>query len=305
MIAPREQERILVVALRQERQRLMEVFAGPVFPGWEVLEADSLEAALSVLESIACDVVLVDQGVCRPGFGPELASLGSGCETALLVLADAEPEVVAEALEHGARQWLPREEALNHPGLLLAALHQARRWNRLAQECRLAGEALQECRRQVNRLVGLLWEAGPVDTRTRWFTQRYMLERLQEEVARAERYRTPLAVALGFAASGSPDRPSPILGMADRLARAKRRADVVGHYGRDGFMLLLTHTSKEGAVACCRRLKDLLEQPPHPVIAYFGVASLSPQTPSARSLLSQAEGCLEKARTAGSDRVVY
>jgi PleD family two-component response regulator len=43
----------------------------------------------------------------------------------------------------------------------------------------------------------MLWQASPTAGRTRWFSQRHMMERLEEEVARADRHGTPLSVILG------------------------------------------------------------------------------------------------------------
>ena len=44
--------------------------------------------------------------------------------------------------------------------------------------------------------------------------------------------------------------------------RSKRRCDVAGQYGPQGFMLLLPQTPPEGAVHFCRRLQGLLDDVP-------------------------------------------
>src|SRR5438132_1402068 len=64
------------------------------------------------------------------------------------------------------------------------------------------GEALGECRRQVRRLVTLLWAQSPTESHPRWFTQRHMMERLHEEIARTQRHGSPLAVVLGEVRAG-------------------------------------------------------------------------------------------------------
>ena len=95
------------------------------------------------------------------------------------------------------------------------------------------------------------------------------------------------------------------------IAKAKRRCDVIGQYGMSGFMLLMVHTPKPGALTCCRRLQKILEQTAAekaanktPARAYFGIAGSQSETTSAKSLLRCAEENLEMARTGLHDRVV-
>jgi diguanylate cyclase (GGDEF)-like protein len=182
---------------------------------------------------------------------------------------------------------------------------------------RQVGEALQECRRQVRRLVSLLWGLSPTEAHPRWFTQRHMMERLQEEIARAQRYDAPLSVVLGEVRVGHgallpPDGPQLTAWTADRVTRGKRRTDVAGQYGPGGFLLLLAQTPTAGAVVCCRRLRGMLEDgpghnsaPPGPVEASFGISSYDTAHPNAQSLLGRAEECLERARDGDNGRVVF
>src|SRR2546429_442418 len=58
-------------------------------------------------------------------------------------------------------------------------------------------EELGAATRRIERLAGMLWEAVPGQGRAPWFPQRYMLERLEEELARAQRHGGPLSVVLG------------------------------------------------------------------------------------------------------------
>src|SRR5262249_61141364 len=108
-------------------------------------------------------------------------------------------------------------------------------------------EALEEARRQVSWLVNLLWETVPGEGRARWFTQRYMLERLEEEVVRTQRYGGPLSVVLGEV-EGPPgaklsedEAGQAATWVVEQISRVKRRSDVAGQYALQGFMLLLPH----------------------------------------------------------------
>src|SRR5947207_1498910 len=88
------------------------------------------------------------------------------------------------------------------------------------------------------------WEVRAAGGRSRWLTQRHALERLDEEVARAERHGTPLSLALAEVQAlrppGAPGRDELPLTAAvgEQVASAIRRGDVAGRYGPAGFLLL-------------------------------------------------------------------
>src|SRR5262249_14821593 len=155
-----------------------------------------------------------------------------------------------------------------HPQLLAAALQQTSRWGELHRRVRLATDRLQECRGQVSRLVAMLWESAPLEANARWFTQRHMMERLHEEIDRSARHGIPFSVVLGEVRvrTDSPLKSVERVHMAalaaEGIGRVKRRCDVVGQYGPEGFMVLLANTSEEGAVAFCRRLEQELAEEP-------------------------------------------
>src|SRR5207249_255194 len=139
--------------------------------------AGSLMHGRFVLQHQPCDVLVVDEHF-HYGDEPALTWLAAQHRAPVLLLSDAGVECATLALEQGANHWLSRRLALRHPPLLAAALRQCVELGDLRRRARLAGEALYDCRRQVNRLVGMLWEASPADSRTRWLPQRHMLERL-------------------------------------------------------------------------------------------------------------------------------
>ena len=85
------------------------------------------------------------------------------------------------ALREGMNHWLPREVAAREPAVLSETLYHVALLGEAQRRARVAGDALQEARRQVSRLVSLLWEATP-SAGPRWFTQRHMMERLYQEV---------------------------------------------------------------------------------------------------------------------------
>lgn len=278
--------RALLAATAPEMEDLRRPFADAALAGWQVIEADTWERAHFVLHHDSCDVLLADEGL-RPG--PDgLGWLAAPRQTPVVLLTRPAAETVAEALAAGADVWLPRDLALAHPRLLAAALDRAVRGGDLRRHLRRACTSLQESRCHAGRLADLLWQSTPRDPRAGWFTHRHMLERLQEEVARTARYRTPFSVILGEV------RPCATAWTAERIARAKRRCDVAGQYGPHGFMLLLTNTPEERAATVRRRLQETLAR--DAVAAALGIAGCSDGLATSPGILRRAEEDLESVR---------
>ncbi len=309
-----ERRRALVAATRANRTPLCDLFAAGRVEGWEACEAESFEEARFVLQHDPCDVLVVDHSLYRPEDSAGLSWLAGQQQAPVTFLAGPDASLITNALEHGVSQWLPRELALSHPSLLAAVLNQAASKGDLRRSNRLLGEALQECRRQVRRLVTLLWGLSPIERHARWYTQRHMMERLQEELSRTERYGSPLSLVVGEVYWGDADAPPEAQQLAawtaECVTRSKRRTDIAGQYGPNGFLLLLAHANERAALVCCRRLQEVLEAtaghaaaPPGPVRAYLGVSSYSAALTSAKSLLGRAEEALERAKTDGRVRV--
>jgi len=296
MPANLEPRRVLLAALDGDRPNLLGPFAAGQVPGWDALEAGSLDKARFLLRTAPCDAVLLDGGLYRAEGAEGLAWLAGPERASVLVLAEADPDLILGALERGAAAWLPRDLALAQPVLLGAALRRVARLGDLERRADASARDLHDCRRQVGRLAGLLWEARPGEGPTDWYSQRHMLQRLDEEVARARRHGGPLTVVLGEVQPGGEGAEA-----AERLGRAKRRCDVAGRYGLHGFMVLLPRGGEAEALGCCRRLRALLERPAEggpapPLLAWFGVAGFSPAAATVQALLSRAEERLEKAR---------
>jgi diguanylate cyclase (GGDEF)-like protein len=310
-----ERRRVLIAAAPAELAALAAPFANGLVEGWEASEADTFEQARFLTQHETSDVLLLDHSLLRAEDADALDWL-SRQQQPVAYLAGSDPAALTAVLEHGASGWLPRELALAQPALLTATLNQAAARGDQRRNHRRLGEALQECRRQVRRLVTLLWAQSPSESHPHWFTQRHMMERLQEEIARTQRHGTPLAVVLGEVRAGADsllpiDAPQVAAWTADRVSRTKRRTDVAGQYGPGGFILLLSHTAAAGAAVCCRRLRGVLEgggtqaAAPGPVAAYFGISSYDTARASAKSLLGRAEECLERARSDENGRVVF
>jgi GGDEF domain-containing protein len=295
---------VLVAARDQEWAALTRAFAADRLRGWEARQATDFPQAQFLLQHGACDVLLLD-GVSFPGQeGEALARLAARRKVPVVVLAGCETPGTAEDGEEDGNLRLPRDLALDHPALLDEALRAADRCRRLRGDLDRAAEEVREWRQRADRLAALLWEAAPADGHGQWCSQRSLMGRLQEELARAERRQGSFSVVVGDVPA-DPD-PAARTGVVDRITQGKRRSDVAGQYGPYGFLLLLPDTGDAGAVACCRRLQGLLRRhpadtsagpgPASPHVA-FGIASY-PAAGSATGLLSRAEERLQEARGA-------
>jgi diguanylate cyclase (GGDEF)-like protein len=313
MISPQKTRRVLLVGHDSDVENLL---AERPASGWDTAAADSSAAAAFIQQSHGCELVLATQTHYRHERLEGIGWLARQQTAPILLLADLCPAEVAQAYERGVSLWLPRQEALQHPRLLTGAMLRLALWAELQTRDVATRESLDQCHRQVDRLVALLWRAGPLDMDRHWYTHRHMLERLNEELARANRHGTPLTIALGevqtqSVQSGCLDSPDLVEWLADRLVARKRSCDIIGQYGRNRFLLLMTHTPLAGGINCCRRLHQYLENegasdtaPRQTLRAYFGVAGHSPEARTAQRLLRYAEEHLDAAKHSCQERIV-
>jgi PleD family two-component response regulator len=306
-----QRRRVLVAARPAEECALSELFTREPLSGWQPLQTQSFAQARFTLQHTTCDVVLVDEGL-YGAEGPDgLAWLVQQKEAPLVFLAGAEAETSARAYEQGAAICLPRAATLDHPPLLAAALARAAQGAHLGRSHRRTRDTLHQCRRQIDRLVNLLWRTAPLDPGSHWCTQRHVLERLHEEVIRAERHGAPLTVAVWEVRAPEAEAAEADLAgwVPGQVTRFKRRCDVAGQYGPGGFLLLLVQTPRDGGVVCCRRMQQRLESESPwklrgPLRASFGLATYAPEAASPKALLRQAEEHLDEARGGAREWVV-
>jgi len=229
----------------------------------------------------------------------------------LLLLSDGQPQSIAECFDCGVSHWLPRQQTLTEPTILLAALRQAARQGDLRRRLQRRRDALGHCRQRVNRLTDMLWQTATPDPHMPWLSQLQVQTRLLEEVERSRRHQYPLSVVLAeLDASKRPTSDQAWYQRAAQLVNKNKRAsDFAGQYGLNGFILALPHTPCAGAVTCCRRLKPLLERPTTDALrnvdAWFGIGSLPTNDISLKGLLCVAERKLQDARHRPFDSVAF
>jgi diguanylate cyclase (GGDEF)-like protein len=159
-----------------------------------------------------------------------------------------------------------------------------------------------------------------IDALTSTFNKRYLLETLEKELARTERYRRPLSVLLfdvdHFKRIN--DRFGHLAGdcilrdMASRLLPIFRREEVLARYGGEEFVLMLPECSPEGAARTAERVRLAVAEQPFlaendlvTVTVSVGVASTTGERPlSADQFLAEADENLYRAKNQGRNRVV-
>jgi diguanylate cyclase (GGDEF)-like protein len=150
--------------------------------------------------------------------------------------------------------------------------------------------------------------------------RRYLMERLKQEMDRAERYETSLSVIMldldkfkSFNDSYGHVKGDELLkAFAAMVRKAVRSTDIAGRYGGEEFCVVLPNTSVKGAQVIAERIRSAMEalripledgQPPVGRTASIGVAEFSSRD-SIEQLLSHADAALYRAKEGGRNRVV-
>ncbi len=166
---------------------------------------------------------------------------------------------------------------------------------------------------QLKALNLALAEASRTDALTGLPNRRSMMERLDAELARAEREGTPTAVIMADVdhfkeindSRGHEAGDRVLSALGDVLRTVLREYDFCARWGGEEFLFLLPNTTLEGALQAVQRIRDhLAEEPldPRPTMSY-GVAWRHAGE-DRTSLLARADGALYAAKEGGRNRVV-
>jgi diguanylate cyclase (GGDEF)-like protein len=158
------------------------------------------------------------------------------------------------------------------------------------------------------------------DGLTQAYNRRYLNDFLDRELARARRYRRPLALVLldidyfrsindGF---GYLVGDMALRELCGRLRAIVRRDELLARFGGDEFALVLPETDGWEAEAAAERIRQVVERHPfkfhdqsYPLTVSAGVAVVyGDEAPKSDALLVRAETNLFRAKQAGRNRVV-
>ncbi|MBI2265414.1 MAG: GGDEF domain-containing protein [Armatimonadetes bacterium] len=159
------------------------------------------------------------------------------------------------------------------------------------------------------------------DKLTGLYTQKYLEERLQEEVLRARRYNHPLGVLMieiDFRFfEGEYDVRANLSytlfkQMGALLQRLLRLVDLPGRYGGEAFLAVLPDTDEPGALVAGQRIREEVENhlflgddavPTVRVAVSVGIGCFEKHGRNAKELISAAQKGLQVAKGAGGNGV--
>ena len=159
-----------------------------------------------------------------------------------------------------------------------------------------------------------LGELATRDALTQLANRRVFDERLGQELARARRHGTPLALLLldidHFKAFN--DRHGHLRGdevlcsVATILTENIRETDLAARFGGEEFAVLLPDTSEEEAARLAERMRAAIAEEPwreRAITASIGVAAYRAEMAGARGLIELADAAMYGSKAAGRDRV--
>jgi len=138
---------------------------------------------------------------------------------------------------------------------------------------------------------------------------------LEEEFARAERYRTSFSLVMvdvdhfklvndNF---GHEAGDQVLIDFAKILHDHVRRADVVGRWGGEEFLVICREAPLDVAKAVAEKLRQIVDEHDFPAVGHktssFGVAAYAPGD-TIKSIMQRADAALYRAKSQGRNRVV-
>lgn len=181
-----------------------------------------------------------------------------------------------------------------------------------------APAALALAREGARRQAEAFAQAAIVDPVSGLFNRRYFQERLEEELQRAQRHKTPVALLMididdfkrindqfGHVAGDTV-----IKGVSDILRRSVRKFDLCARFGGEEFAIVMPGSGPENSTSVAERIRQRIEQfrPEEPELADLRVTasiglSVSNEM-AARELIDRADQALYSAKRAGKNRVM-
>jgi diguanylate cyclase (GGDEF)-like protein len=181
-----------------------------------------------------------------------------------------------------------------------------------------APAALALGRERAKRQAEAFAQAAVIDPVSGLFNRRHFHERLEEELQRAQRHKTPVALLMididdfkrindqfGHVAGDTV-----IKGVSDILRRSVRKFDLCTRFGGEEFAIVMPGSGPENSASIAERIRQRIEQfqPDERELADLHVtASIGLSVShdmSARELIDRADQALYSAKRAGKNRVI-
>lgn len=249
--------------------------------GYEVIAAEDGQQALQLMQSGNISLLVTDWempnldgiGLCRAVRSMQLSHY---VYTIVVTSRDAVEHVVM-GLQSGADDYLTKP--VTEPELL-ARLNAGKRLVEMERSLRAANEE--------NRRLSI------TDALTGVFNRRYLMDQLDREIERSQRYQRPLSLFLCDVDHfkrindnyGHQCGDETLIKFAEVLRTGLRDTDWLARYGGEEFVVVLPETDVHAASHVAERCRALLAQSPLklesrslPVTASFGVAGWEQGTP--------------------------
>ena len=204
---------------------------------------------------------------------------------------------------------------------MLRAVESVNSYQANLEELKLLSCSENEIGQMAQRLMELLELTQSrimLDPLTQVFNRGAFFTRLEEEIARSRRYKSPLSLCLldldDFKrindTYGHPVGDEVLKELARFITENTRRFDVIGRVGGEEFGIIFPEIELKHAIAACEKLRGLLEEHTFTiqgieikVTASFGITSLK-ETDTITSLYERADKALYLAKAWGKNRVV-
>lgn len=287
-------------------------------PGFEILEVDTIAAAIEAYNTYHPDCVLLDYRL-PDGNGIELLralSASSGVLwTAVIVLTgQGKEEIAVQAMKNGAMDYLVKGEltAANITAIVHQAIERFSDMRKERQRSREKDGLIRELELQRDTLK---FEARH-DPLTCILNRRAILEQLNKELARAARSKLPLSVGLCDLdhfkrindTYGHPTGDEVLVEFVMRSLRIFRGYDSVGRYGGEEFLIICTENDVQQPF---ERLRAIVANTPFQtqagpveVTVSIGVVVLTREADEFTSL-ELADVSLYRAKEKGRNRVEF
>ncbi|MDP1607658.1 MAG: diguanylate cyclase [Rhodocyclaceae bacterium] len=232
---------------------------------------------------------------------------GQALYLVILTAADTE-DILAATFAAGADDYVTKPLK---PRTLLARLSAGARIVRLQRELAMRNLALAAALRQAEK-------AAMTDMLTGLPNRRYVIERLTQECAAAERSERSLSVLMLDVdhfkqvndIHGHDVGDAVLQEIAWRIEKAKRRSDVVARFGGEEFLILTVDTPLEQAARLAERLRAAVGDTPItvgglalPVTVSIGVAEKIVDCHNIDVVIKTADDALYRAKATGRNRV--
>lgn len=177
----------------------------------------------------------------------------------------------------------------------------------------------KKAERERDSLLNRLQHLSRTDDLTGLLNRRALIERLDEETRRAQRYMSDLALIIAdidyfkeINDTYGHDAGDKVLQIISSLIKdLLRQTDIIGRYGGDEFLLILPQTSKRGAIEIAERIHSTVKdydmhigvQKPVKTTVSLGVAQFNIDKEDINGLIKRADNALYIAKGRGRNRV--